>query len=129
MKKLIPIVLFIFISNPVLCADYEIQELPVQSSTLDNVSDSYQITVKKGNYKFINPLEHDKLKSEIKKYYKPVIYVTLGLAFFFICPELVLGLGALKEADEYVQEKATIKQGESVNVLVPAGEKPQLVKE
>ena len=73
----------LFISNfTVLAADYDIQPVSVNSQALDDVSDSYKITIHEGSYKVNNTLSHDELKNKLKvrcAKYKKLMWVTGGL--------------------------------------------------
>jgi len=132
MKKFISsLLLFLLLGNTVLAQDYEIKEIDVQSNALDNVSDSYQITIHKGRYKFKNAVPHEELDHKLHDgfyKYKKIIWVTCGIALIFIAPEFVVAVAALAEAQQYIQNNCVINKNQTVDVLVPVGEKPDLEK-
>jgi cell division protein YceG involved in septum cleavage len=130
MKKFISLLILVsLITAPVLAADFDIQEIPVQSNALDEVSDSYKITIHKGRYKLKNAMTHDELDKELHNgfyKYKKLIWVTCGIVLIFVAPEFVVAIAALAEAQQYLQNNCTINKNETVDIIVPAGEKPKL---
>ena len=138
MKRLIAIILVLSIlSTPALAtADYTVKEIPVKSKTLDDISDSYQVSVTKGVYVFTNPLESGMLKQELIKYYKPLClfgFASLALTIIIMCPALGIAFPALagaieayKEGSDYLQSQKVLKAGDTEKVLVLPNVRPIL---
>ena len=139
MKHLTTLILFIFLSNPVLVAserfadtsktNYTYQEIPVKSPDLDSVSDTYKIEVKSGSYKIANALSVNDVKHSLivnYKHHKIFIFAALEVLATLFCPVLV---PALQEAYTMQDDDGKINSGEVTIILVPVGCKPELFKE
>lgn len=133
MKKFIcTLILFCMTLAPVIAIDYELQEVPVKSDALDDVSDTYKITVRKGRYKLKNAMTHEELDHKLHDgfyKYKKLLWVTGGLVLIFIAPEFIVAVAALAEAQQYIQNNCVVNKNQTVEVLVPVGETPVLEKQ
>lgn len=127
LKKIISIALILTI-DPVY-ADYIYQEIPVQSKDLDQVSDTYKITVTKGHYKIGNALSESEVKNKLIencKAHKVFIIATLEILATLFCPVLV---PALQEAANMQDDDNKVNQGETTIIIVPVNEMPVLIKQ
>lgn len=128
MKKVISLILILFFGLPVF-ADYQFKEIPVNNIDLDNISDSYQITVSKGHYTIKNALTKDEVKKKLQSEYKThklFIIATLEIFATLFCPVLVPALQEAANMQDYDNKVGT---GETTIILVPVNAQPILEKE